>query len=206
VTQVVHVVDDHAAIRRSLALLLGAAGHAVVLHESGDALLAAVEDPSLAPGCIILDVRMPGRDGLAVMELLARQNSPLPVIVVTGHADVALAVRAMRAGAHDFIEKPYSEQRILGAVEEALAAGRVAVDEQARMAAAGARIASLTPREGEVLEALVEGQSNKGTAARLGISPRTVEVHRANLMEKLSVRSLPEAVRIYLAAGVPRSG
>jgi len=204
VTQVVHVVDDHAAIRRSLALLLEAAGHSVVLHESGDAMLEAAEAGSLAPGCIILDVRMPGRDGLAVMELLARQNSPLPVIIVTGHGDVPLAVRAMRAGARDFIEKPYSEDRILGAVEEALAAGRVAVDEQARTAEAGARIASLTPREGEVLEALVAGQSNKGAAARLGISPRTVEVHRANLMEKLGVRSLPEAVRMYMAAGVSR--
>lgn len=203
-TQVVHVVDDHAAIRRSLALLLEAAGHDVVLHESGDAMLEAAEGGKLAPGCIILDVRMPGRDGLAVMELLARQKFLLPVIIVTGHGDVPLAVRAMRAGARDFIEKPYSEDRILGAVEEALAAGRVAVDVQARTAEAGARIASLTPREGEVLEALVAGQSNKGTAARLGISPRTVEVHRAHLMEKLGVRSLPEAVRMYMAAGVSR--
>jgi len=202
VREVVHVVDDHAAIRRSLALLLQAAGHAVVLHESGEALLGAAEE-GLEPGCIILDVRMPGRDGLVVMELLARRQFALPVIIVTGHGDIPLAVRAMRAGARDFIEKPYPEERILGAVEEALAAGRVAVDEQARTAAAQAKLASLTPREGEVLAALVAGHSNKGTAARLGISPRTVEVHRAHLMEKLGVRSLPEAVRMYLAAGVP---
>lgn len=201
--QVVHVVDDHPAIRRSLALLLQAAGHTVMLHESGDALLEAA-DAGLEPGCIILDVRMPGRDGLAVMELLARRPLALPVIIVTGHGDIPLAVRAMRAGARDFIEKPYPEERILGAVEEALEAARAAVDEKARAAEAQARIATLTPREGEVLAALVSGQSNKGTAAKLGISPRTVEVHRAHLMEKLGVRSLPEAVRMYLAAGVPQ--
>jgi two-component system, LuxR family, response regulator FixJ len=201
--EVVHVVDDHASIRRSLALLLQAAGHAVVLHETGEALLQAAE-AGLEPGCIILDVRMPGRDGLMVMEMLARQHFTLPVIIVTGHGDIPLAVRAMRAGARDFIEKPYPEERILGAVEEALAAGRVAVDEKARAAEAQARIATLTPREREVLAALVSGQSNKGTAAKLGISPRTVEVHRAHLMEKLGVRSLPEAVRMYLAAGVPQ--
>ena len=201
--QVVHVVDDHAAIRRSLALLLQAAGHEVVLHESGEALLKAAEE-GLEPGCIILDVRMPGRDGVAVMELLGRRPLALPVIIVTGHGDIPLAVRAMRAGARDFIEKPYPEERILGAVEEALEAARAAVDEKARAAEAQARIATLTPREGEVLAALVSGQSNKGTAAQLGISPRTVEVHRAHLMEKLGVRSLPEAVRMYLAAGVPQ--
>lgn len=204
-SEVVHIVDDHPAIRRSLALLLQAAGHAVALHDSGDALLEAAES-GICPGCIILDVRMPGRDGVQVMELLARRKLALPVIIVTGHGDIPLAVRAMRAGARDFIEKPYPEDRILGAVAEALAAGRVAVDENARAAEAQARIATLTPREGEVLAALVSGQSNKGTAAKLGISPRTVEVHRAHLMEKLGVRSLPEAVRMSLAAGVSRPG
>lgn len=195
----VHVADDHAAIRRSLALLLEAAGHAVVLHDSGEALLEALE-AGARPGCIILDVRMPGRDGVSVMEILARRPLAPPVIIVTGHGDIPLAVRAMRAGARDFIEKPYPEERILGAVREALAVGRAALDGRARAAAAQARLASLTPREGEVLAALVEGHSNKGIAARLGISPRTVEVHRAHLMDKLGVRSLPEAVRMFLAA------
>jgi two-component system response regulator FixJ len=199
VAETVHVVDDHEAIRRSLALLLGAAGHTVTTYESGEALLAAAEG-GLAPGCIILDVRMPGRDGLLVMEALSERHLALPVIVVTGHGDVPLAVRAMRAGAQDFVEKPYSEARILGAVAEALEAGRAAERAQTRRAEAAARLAVLSPREREVLDALVEGRANKAIAAALGISPRTVEVHRAHLMEKLGVRSLPEAVRLHLAA------
>lgn len=195
--ETIHVVDDHPAVRRSLALLLGAAGHEVVLHESGERLLAEAAR-GLALGCIILDVRMPGRDGIEVMGALRAQGCALPVVLVTGHADIPLAVRGMRAGALDFVEKPYTEERILGAVREALAASRAAgaAREAAEMAAR--RLALLSPREAEVLALLVEGSPNKTIAARLGISPRTVEVHRAKLMEKLEARSLPEAVRLHL--------
>lgn len=197
----VHVVDDEETVRRSLALLLGASGHEVATYASGEALLDAADDENLAPGCIILDVRMNrGLDGLTVMARLAARRVSLPVIIVTGQANVPLAVRAMRAGAQDFVEKPYSEDRILEAVAEALAAGRAAERALSRRAEAEARLSTLTPREREVLDALVEGRANKTIAAELGISPRTVEVHRANLMEKLGVRSLPEAVRLHLAA------
>lgn len=199
----VHVVDDEEAIRRSLAMLLGAAGHAVATYESGEALLAAA-GAGLAPGIVILDVRMPGRDGLAVLEAMAERRLRMPVIVVTGHGDIPLAVRAMRAGAHDFVEKPYSETRILGAVEEAFEAGREAARAGLQRVEAEARLASLSPREREVLDALVLGRANKAIAAALGISPRTVEVHRAHLMDKLGVRSLPEAVRLHLAAAAAR--
>jgi two-component system response regulator FixJ len=197
----VHVVDDESAIRRSLALLLAAAGHQVATYASGEALLEAADDAGLAPGCIILDVRMKkGMDGLAVMQRLGERRVALPVIIVTGHGNVPLAVRAMRAGAQDFVEKPYEEERIMGAVAEALAASRAAERAQSRRAEAEARLATLTLREREVLDALVSGSANKTIAAGLGISPRTVEVHRAHLMEKLGVRSLPEAVRLHLAA------
>jgi two-component system response regulator FixJ len=200
----VHVVDDESAVRRSLALLLATAGHDVATYPSGEALLDAAEGAGLAPGCIILDVRMKkGMDGLAVMQRLAERRVALPVIVVTGHGNVPLAVRAMRAGAQDFVEKPYEEPRIMEAVAEALAAGRAAESAQSRRAEAEARLATLTPREREVLDALVEGRANKIIAAGLGISPRTVEVHRAHLMEKLGVRSLPEAVRLHLVAALP---
>lgn len=201
----IHVVDDHEAIRRSLALLLGAAGHRVLTYESGEALLRAAAG-GLEAGVVILDVRMPGRDGLSVLEALAAREPHLPVIVVTGHGDIPLAVRAMRAGAQDFVEKPYSEARILGAVREALEAGRQAERARRQRLQAAARLATLSPREREVLDALVEGRANKAIAAALGISPRTVEVHRAHLMEKLGVRSLPEAVRLYLAAAPEGEG
>ena len=200
----VHVVDDEDAVRRSLALLLGASGHAVATYASGEALLEAAAGEGLAPGCIILDVRMnAGMDGITVMQRLAERRVALPVVIVTGQANVPLAVRAMRAGALDFVEKPHTEARIIEAVAEALAAGRAAERAQLRRAEAEARLATLTPREREVLDALVEGQANKTIAAALGISPRTVEVHRAHLMEKLGVRSLPEAVRLHLAANEP---
>jgi two-component system response regulator FixJ len=203
--ETVHVVDDHAAVRRSLAALLGAAGHAVALHASGEALLAEAER-GLGGGCVILDVRMPGMDGLEVLAALRARPAPPPVVLVTGHADIPLAVRGMRAGAFDFVEKPYTEARILGAVEEALAAARAAGAAREHAASARRRLALLSPREAEVLALLVEGHPNKTVAARLGISPRTVEVHRAKLMEKLEVRSLPEAVRLHLLAGQSPSG
>ncbi|TCH99501.1 response regulator [Roseococcus sp. SYP-B2431] len=205
--RVVHVVDDDTAVRRSLAMLLRSTGHQVETYGSAEALLQTAEAPGgLAQGCIVLDVRMPGMDGLLLMEVLSRRGIRLPVVVVTGHGDIPLAVRAMRAGALDFVEKPYAEERILEAVGSALASSRQ-VDRQRLLAAqAQAKVGALSPREREVLAALMEGKANKVIGFELGISPRTVEVHRANLMEKLGVRSLPEAVRIGLEGGIGGAG
>ncbi|MDB5415676.1 MAG: fixJ [Rubritepida sp.] len=200
--RVVHVVDDDTAVRRSLAMLLRSAAHTVETYVSAEALLEAAQMPGgLAQGCIVLDVRMPGMDGLSLMDVLSRRDIGLPVVVVTGHGDIALAVRAMRAGALDFVEKPYAEDRILEAVGAALESSREADRQRTLTLRAQAKVGTLSPREREVLAALVDGKANKVIGFDLGISPRTVEVHRANLMEKLGVRSLPEAVRIGLAAG-----
>jgi two-component system response regulator FixJ len=204
--RVVHVVDDDTAVRRSLAMLLRSAGHQVETYGSAEALLQASEVAALAQGCIVLDVRMPGMDGLSLMDVLSRRGIRLPVVVVTGHGDIPLAVRAMRAGALDFVEKPYAEERILEAIGGALISSREADRDRLLAVQAQAKVGALSPREREVLAALVEGKANKVIGFELGISPRTVEVHRANLMEKLGVRSLPEAVRIGLAGGVGRPG
>lgn len=202
----VHVVDDDDAMRRSLALLLRSAGYAAEAHASAEALLAALDRPGAAergPACAVVDVLMPGgMDGIALQAELARRGAALPVVVVTGHADVPLAVRAMRAGAVDFVEKPYPKQRILSAVAEALDATAASRDRAPATAAAVARVAALTPRERTVLRGLVSGQPNKVIAHELGISPRTVEAHRAAVMEKLGARSLAEAVRLATAAGL----
>jgi two-component system, LuxR family, response regulator FixJ len=200
---IVHIVDDDEAVRRSLAMLLDSLQQPSATYESAAELLAAAAAPGgLAPGCILVDVRMEGMDGISLIESLQRQGVGLPIVVVTGHGDVPLAVRAMRAGAMDFVEKPYSEERILEAVEGALAALRETDQRRLLERQASAQVAGLSPREAEVLAALVAGKANKVIAFELGISPRTVEVHRAHLMEKLGVRSLPEAVRIGLAAGI----
>ncbi|CAH2599776.1 Transcriptional regulatory protein FixJ [Rhodovastum atsumiense] len=197
---VVHVVDDDEAVRRSLALLLTSFGYVSTTYASAEALLAAAD--RLAPGCLIVDVRMPGMDGLALQAELAARGVPHPVIVVTGHADVPLAVRAMKAGAVDLIEKPYSGEDIMRAVRAALTRMEDVRQQQSTAEAASARIAALTPREHDVLLLLVEGRPNKAIAHELGISPRTVEIHRANVMEKLACHSLAEVVRIALAAGI----
>lgn len=199
----VHVVDDDEAVRRSLAMLLDSMNMRATTYSSAEALLAIAGTPEgLEAGCVLVDVRMEGMDGLSLIEALRRLGVTLPVVVVTGHADVPLAVRAMRAGAMDFVEKPYSEERILEALAAALTVLRTADQRRALEIQAEAQVATLSPREAEVLVGLVAGKANKVIGFELGISPRTVEVHRANLMEKLGVRSLPEAVRIGLAAGI----
>ena len=197
---IVFLVDDDEAVRRSLALLLGSFGYATASFASAEALLDAAPLP--APGCLIVDVRMPGMDGLTLQGELVARGIVHPVIVVTGHADVPLAVRAMKAGAVDLIEKPYDAEEILRAVRAALARMEDVRQHQAAADSASARIALLTPREQEVLVHLVDGRANKAIAYALGISPRTVEIHRANVMEKLGCRSLAEVVRTALAAGI----
>ncbi len=197
---VVYLVDDDAAVCSSLAVLLSSFGYASAAYASAEDLLAVAAH--LAPGCLIVDVCLPGMDGLSLQAELAARGVRHPVIVVTGHADVPLAVRAMKAGAVDLIEKPFSADDIIAAVRSALA--RLEDARQHTMAAETAlsRLALLTPREHEVLVQLVAGRANKGIAHVLGISPRTVEIHRANIMEKLGCRSLAEAVRLALAAGL----
>lgn len=194
----VHVVDDDVAIRQSIGFLLTRAGHAVECHDDGSTFLAAVTRDTR--GCVLLDVRMPGIDGLAVQAALAGRGIGLPIVMLTGHGDVTLAVRAIKAGAVEFLEKPFERAALLRAVEAALdQAARLERNELAATDAA-VRIAGLTEREREVLAGMVQGRPNKLIAFDLGIATRTVEVHRANLMEKLGARSLSDALRIAFAA------
>jgi two-component system response regulator FixJ len=178
--------------------MLKTSGLRVRTYESGDGLLK--EASSLEPGCILLDIRMPGKDGLEVQQELKGRGITLPVIIMTGHGDVTLAVQAMKEGAVDFIEKPFEKAVLLAAIDQAferLARSKASRD---RAKDASVRLQALTPREREVLEGLAQGLPNKTIAYDLGISPRTVEIHRANLMTKLEVRSLSEALRIAFAA------
>jgi two-component system response regulator FixJ len=194
----VHIVDDDAAIRDSLCFLLCGAGFSVQSHDSAEAFLALAGG---ALGCVLTDVRMPGIDGLELQRRLREQGSGLPVIVMTGQGDIPLAVRAMREGAVDFLEKPFEEERLFDAIRRAQAESRRRSDLAGAAAAAAARLAKLTPREREVLDCLVAGLPNKAIANRLAASPRTIEVHRARVLEKLDAHSLPELVRLVLAAG-----
>ncbi len=196
----VYVVDDELAVRRSIGFMLKTAHMAVDAFESGEEFLKAAGH--LEPGCVLLDVRLEGIDGLAVQEQLRARGIMLPVIIITGHGDVGLAVRAMKGGAVDFIEKPFEKATLLAAIAQAHLhnAGREQLHSLAE--AAQARLNVLTPRERDVLEGLVNGQSNKVVAYDLGISPRTVEIHRANLMQKLAVHSLSEALRIAFTARI----
>lgn len=205
--RLVHLVDDDDAIRRSVGFMLKTSGFHVRTYESGAELIKSV--PELEPGCVLLDIRMPGMDGLEVQAALKEKGVALPVIIMTGHGDVRLAVQAMKAGAIDFIEKPFEKQVLLSALEQGgqrlkrSAGNRESADE------ATVRLNALTSREREVLDGLAKGLPNKSIAYDLGISPRTVEIHRANLMMKLGVRSLSEALRLAFAAqdtGMPSDG
>lgn len=196
----VYVVDDDEAIRRSLSFMLRTSGYKVELFASGEAFLKAAG--KLEPGCVLLDIRMAGMDGLEVQQALARDGIGLPVIIMTGHGDVNLAVRAMKGGAIDFIEKPFEKVVLMSALDQGFARLSVNDVRSLRAQEAATRLEVLTPRERDVLKGLVEGLPNKSIAYDLGISPRTVEIHRANLMTKLGVKSLSEALRIAFAAGL----
>jgi len=197
----VHVVDDDAAVRRSLERLLDAAGFRAVSYETPMAFLASA--PGLSSGCVLLDVRMPGMDGLTLQARLGKLDNHLPVVVMTGQGDVQTAVRAMKAGAVDFIEKPYDDEVLVKAIELALSLPRQS-DRNREAAEAAQRVAALSPRERQVLDALVAGRPNKVIAYDLGISARTVEVHRARMMERLGVRQLAEAIRLAVMARLAR--
>lgn len=196
----VHVVDDEAAIRESLAMLLRSVGLASRSYAGAQEFLDAWQPQGAE--CVVCDVRMPGMSGLELQEALSARSASLPVVLITGHGDVAMAVRAMKAGASDFIEKPFNDQVLLDAVNRALARAR---DGQGvGRAEIEARLATLTPREREVLLLVAEGRPNKVVATRLGLSTRTVEVHRARVMEKLQARSLAELVRMAILCGLMR--
>ena len=197
-TRLVHLVDDDEAIRRSVGFALKTSGFQVRTYENGAEILQ--DAPELETGCILLDIRMPGMDGLEVQEALRSKGITLPIVIMTGHGDVSLAVRAMKAGATDFIEKPFEKALLLSAIEHAM--GRLKESAAALNDAreAQTRLKLLTARERDVLDGLAKGLPNKSIAYDLGISPRTVEIHRANLMAKLEVKSLSEALRIAFAA------
>ena len=194
------VVDDDADVRDSLKALLQSAGFKARLFDSGTALLAEYR-PGEA-GCLVADVRMPDMDGLTLQTELTRRQAELPVIIITGHGDVPLAVRAMKAGAMDFIEKPFDDERLLESVRRALEQSRERRTLAAMADTINQRVATLTPRELDVLKLLVAGHPNKVVGHQLDISPRTVEVHRGRLMEKMQARSLSELVRMALAVGI----
>ncbi len=196
----IHLVDDEESIRRSTSFMLRTAGFDVDTYPSGAAFLERVQDAKR--GCILLDVRMPEMDGIEVQAELGRRGVKLPVIVLTGHGDVGTAVAAMKGGAIDFLEKPFDRDTLLEALDrgfEQMEEGDAVI---ATRADAERRIAMLSPREQDVLRGLVRGHPNKTIAYDLGISPRTVEVHRANAMAKLEARSLSEALRLAFAAGL----
>jgi two-component system, LuxR family, response regulator FixJ len=193
---VVHIVDDDEAVRQSLAFLLSGAGIPVRLYESATNFLAAL--PGVQGGCLITDVRMPGKTGLQLLRELRAKSVPLPAIVITGHGDIPMAVEAMKAGAVDFIEKPFEEEAILRAVRLAERRGETEGRQSEDDSARASRLALLSERERQVLEGLVAGHPNKIIAYNLGISPRTVEVYRANLMTKMQAKSLSGLIRMAL--------
>ncbi|WP_045365743.1 response regulator FixJ [Methyloceanibacter caenitepidi] len=195
---IVHIVDDDEAVRQSLAFMLGSAGLPVRLYDSAGAFLDAL-DPMVC-GCLVTDVRMPDMTGIELLGRVKSKAHCLPAIVITGHGDVPLAVEAMKAGAVDFIEKPFEDAVLLRAVESALkTAGG---DGDTQMQEVMSRLSTLSERERQVLEGLVAGQANKVIAAAYGISPRTVEVYRANVMTKMQAKSLSELVRMAVRAHV----
>jgi two-component system response regulator FixJ len=195
----VHVVDDDAAVRKSLAFLLASEGLPVRLHESASAFLDEIL--AMEVGCIVTDVRMPGIDGIEFIRRLKERGISLPVIVITGHADVPMAVEAMKEGAIDFLEKPFGDDAFLAAVRGALTRQEKNNLHDAQVAQVKERFEALSAREHQVLDGLVAGKANKVIAYDLGISPRTVEIYRANVMAKMQAKSLSELVRLALLIG-----
>jgi len=194
----VYVVDDDEAVRDSLMLLLRAVGQPGQAYASATEFLESYNPEQ--HGCLVADIRMPGMSGLDLQKELIRQGAPIPVIFITGHGDVPMAVDAMKSGALDFIEKPFRDQDLLDKVHQALSWDKARHEENLQGLAIRERLATLTPRETEVMERVVQGQANKVIAMDLGVSQRTVEIHRARVMEKMAVRSVANLVRAVEAA------
>jgi len=198
-SRVVQVIDDDRAMRDSLDFLLGSAGFSVELYDSAEAFLAA----PVSGGCVLTDIRMGGLDGLELLARLRTAGRDIPVIVMTGHGDVPLAVKAMKLGAADFVEKPFDGEALIAAVQAALAAGPAPAATPSPELAA--RLASLSQREQQVLQGLIDGRTNKEIARGFDLSPRTVEVYRAKLMSKMQAGSISELVRFAIKAGLAPS-
>ncbi len=198
--RVIHLVDDDDALRHSASFMLRHAGYEVITYPGGKPFLDAVG--TAERGCVLLDVRMPDMDGLAVQDAMNTRQAGLPVIILTGHGDVAIAVKAMKAGAVDFIEKPYEKGVLIDTIQRAFERLDQKVSNEMLESEARRRVANLTDRETDVLKGLAQGMTNKMIAASLSISPRTVEIHRANLMQKMDTESLSETLRIAFAAGL----
>lgn len=201
---IVYVVDDDRPLRRALERLIGSVGLAVQTFATAEAFLAhPLPD---RPGCVVLDLRMPGTSGLTVQEELARAGSVLPILFLTGHADVPTTVRAMKAGAVDFIEKPFNDQTLIDAVHRALARARALLARRHDRQRVEQKVATLTPRERQVLALVVAGLPNKLVADRLGASEKTIKVHRSRVMRKMDAGSLVDLVRMAQAAGIAGEG
>lgn len=200
---IVHVIDDDLGVRESMCFLLASEGLAVRAYDSADTFLTkATSAPS---GCVVSDIRMPGTDGIALLRRINANGWTVPVIIITGHADVPLAVEAMKQGAVDFVEKPFDDERLLSTVRAALERGESAAQREAETAEIRSRLGTLSERERQVLEGLVAGKANKVIAYDLEISHRTVEIYRANVMTKMKAASLSELVRMALVCGVTPS-
>jgi two-component system, LuxR family, response regulator FixJ len=200
---IIYVIDDDEAVRQSLEFLLTTAGMKAKSFDSGQAFLDVLPDVEF--GCIITDVRMPEITGIDLLKRVKQVNPDLPVIVITGHGDIALAVEAMKIGAIDFLEKPFDDDNLLDAVRRALDREADAVQRKAEVSEIQEKLAALSNRERQVLEGLVAGNPNKTIAFDLGISPRTVEIYRANLMTKMGANSLSDLVRMAMTAGILES-
>jgi two-component system response regulator FixJ len=196
----IYVIDDDAAMRDSLNFLLDSAGFGVTLFDDAQAFLDAL--PGLTFGCVLSDVRMPGIDGIELLKRMKAQQSPFPILIMTGHGDVPLAVEAMKLGAVDFLEKPFEDDRLTVMIESAIRQAEPTARSEAVAQDIAARVASLSPRERQVMEGLIAGLSNKLIAREYDISPRTIEVYRANVMTKMQANSLSELVRLAMRAGM----
>jgi two-component system response regulator FixJ len=196
----VYVIDDDEAMRDSLNFLLDSSGFGVTLFDNAQSFLDAL--PRLAFGCVVSDIRMPGLDGIELLKLMKDLHSPFPILIMTGHGDVPLAVEAMKLGAVDFLEKPFEDDRLTAMIETAIRQAGPTARNEAIAQDIAARVASLSPRERQVMEGLVAGLSNKLIAREYDISPRTIEVYRANVMTKMQASSLSELVRLAMRAGM----
>jgi two-component system, LuxR family, response regulator FixJ len=197
---IIYVIDDDEALRDSLKFLLDSSGFGVTLFDNAQSFLDVL--PGLAFGCVVSDIRMPGLDGIELLKRMKAQQSRFPVLIMTGHGDVPLAVEAMKLGAVDFLEKPFEDDRLTTMIESAIRQAEPAAKSEAIAQDLSARVASLSPRERQVMEGLIAGLSNKLIAREYDISPRTIEVYRANVMTKMQANSLSELVRLAMRAGM----